>query len=342
LEGKATLNGEPLGSALQRIEDQMLRQQELIDVVLGGRMLTVDCNRSCGMFSTINCALRACQSGDVIVVRPGVYTEVVELLPHHVGVTLKGTSTESVFLSGRLIVKCDAVVSTMSIINRTDRNSPALWIEGSPHLSDVHVSSVNLSCCVVEGGAPTFTSCNMSSSMQHALWWRSPSHGTATGCSFSDCAQCCVAVERGTLLCVECDIFGSKSNGVSVRGSDEASRGSLIARGCAFHDNGLSNIEVQATGSATLQQCSSYRSEKCGLFCSGDVTVDDSKIFENRLPNIIIVHGGAGRFTRCKILCGLQHGVVVKRGGSATLASCVVSGNCLDNIAAEEGATVHL
>lgn len=339
LAGKATVDGRPIGEVVRDLEELSRQQAESVNTIMSGRLLTVDASGCCGMFSTISAALCACAPGDVLAVRPGVYKENIELTsPAHDTITIRGAGSDATFLSGRVVARCSVKMSHIAIMNRSDRDAPALRITGgAPRFERLHISSVNLSCCVVDAGTPQWVNCSMSDSQQHALWWRADGAPTtaAVGCTFTDCGQSLVQVDKGCVELRNCDIASGRGTGVSVR-----SGATLTAVGCGVHDNARSNVEFEGEG--RLEMCAIYRSGKCGVFAKGAVELHACKVFENTLPNVFVVSGGKIGLYDSKVLCGLQHGVVVKCGGAATMRGTLVTNNCLDNVAAEEGAIVDM
>lgn len=338
LEGSVTVRGVPVAEAIRLLDDKLTAQEVQAGAILEGRLLTVDPSGHCGHYRSISAALGGFRSGDCLVLRPGVYTETVELTAAHAGLTLRGAGREVTFISGRLIIRTDCSIQDISVMNRLDRDAPAVRVtHGSPVFLRTHITSVNLSCVVVDGGAPTLTDCMISGSKQHGVLWRSEnsSGGSINGCALSDCSESIVCIERGSLAIHSCDLFGSGSNGLSV-----LAKGQCSVTESALHDNQCSNVECRFGGSIRMERCSVFRSAKCGVFLCGEATIEASKIFENQLPNAFIVGGASVLMTECKLLCGLQHGIVVKRDGFLRLSNCVVSGNCLENVVIEEGAVV--
>lgn len=338
LRGTFSVAGVPISDAVQKLEAQLSTQESRTASILEGRLLTVDPSGHCGNFRTIAEALTKYRPGDSVVLRPGVFSETVEINEIHSGVTIRGSGSDVTFINGRLVLRTDALIQDLSVINRLDRDSPAVRIlSAEPHFSRVHITSVNLSCAAVDGGAPVFDECMMSGSKQHCVSWKSKGRGLLKKCTLSDCVGSVINVEQGELSLETCDLFGSDSNGLTVLAAARC-----VVTDSAVHDNRCSNIDCRAGGCVAIFRSSIFRSTKCGLFASGECTLEATKVFENQLPNVFVVSGALVSMSDCKVLCGLQHGIVVKRDGILRLSCSIVSGNCLENIIAEEGSNVFL
>jgi hypothetical protein len=338
LRGTFSVAGVSISEAVHVLETKLTVQESRTTALLEGRLLTVDPSGHCGNFRTIADALAKYRPGDLVILRPGVFTEIVEITEVHTGVVIRGSGSEATFLSGRLSFRVEATLQDLSVINRTDRDAPAVRVvSGNPKLSRVHITSINLSCVIVDGGAPVFDECMISGSKQHCILWKSTEKGTLSKCTLSDCVGSVISVEDGELSVETCDIFGSDANGLTI-----LSGARCVVVDSAVHDNRCSNVDCRASGFVEVLRSSIFRSTKCGLFVCGECTLEATKIFENQLPNVFIVGGAVVSMMDCKVLCGLQHGIVVNRDGFLRLFTSVVSGNCLENIIAEEGSNVEL
>ena len=334
VKGQHAVDGVPLQTVVKSLQQTIVSQQVVIDQFLTGSVVVVDAGGKCGMFSLVTDAVRECREGDTILLRQGVYKESINLTK--AGVVIRGSHADAVIISGNVVLGGSCTLSNVSV-QQNDGNTAALRIVGgSPGVVDCVITSQNLSCVIVESGSPKISGCTISGSLQHGISWRSSHRGCIMNSSVLRNAQGNVAIERGEVVLKDCEMSDSGANGILVKAG-----AIVVLDGCTVHDNKYSNVDVMAGGTATLKHCSVYRSDKCGLYVAGRAVIEKSKVFDNKLPNVMVLGGGEVKMSQSKFLSSLQQGVVVKKQGAVHLSQCEVKGNCLDNIAAENGATVE-
>lgn len=335
VKGQHAVDGVPLQTVVKSLQTTITAQQQIIDQFLTGSVVVVDAGGKCGMFSFIGDAVRECREGDTILLRQGVYKENIVL--SKAGVVIRGSNPNAVVVSGHVVLNGTCTLSNVTV-QQNDGNTAAVRITGgSPTVLECIITSPNLSCVIVEAGSPTLTGCTISGSLQYGICWRSATRGLIADCTVLRNAQGNVVVEHGDAYLRGCDLAESPANGLLVKTGASAE-----VDGCSMHDNKYSNMDVMPNARAVLRGCTLFRSDKCGLYCGGKATVEKSKIFDNKLPNVLVLGGAEVSVVASKLLSSLQQGLVVKRGGKASLVQCEVRGNCLDNIAAETGGVVDL
>jgi hypothetical protein len=335
LSGMLKVNGVPLDQLLDSYKEQMESQQRVIDQFLNGSTIVVDTGGKCGMFSRLQDAINACQDGDTILLRRGDYRENIR---SNRQVSIRGSSTETVNIYGTVIIGGPTRLSNVTISNSSDGNSPALRVTGSsPIVEHCHIHSQNLSCAIIDSGAPLLHTCRIFGSRQNGIFWRSEQPGGRVhNCTIIDNIQPNVVVERGSVIFEKCEVRGSKASGMLIK-----SRGAVV-QSCTVCDNLFSNIDIVPGAHAEIVDSFVFRSEKCGIYLGGSALVKSTRVFDNKLPNVFVLGGGNLRLVGSKVLSGLQQGLVVKARGIASIQQSEIRGNCLDNIAAEEGAIVEL
>jgi hypothetical protein len=335
VKGQHAVDGVPLQTVVKSLQQTITSQQSIIDQFLTGSVVVVDAGGKCGMFSLIEDAVRECREGDTILLRQGVYKECITLTK--AGVVIRGSHPDAVIISGNVVLSGTCTLSNVTV-QQNDGNTAALRIiGGSPSVLDCVITSPNLSCVIVESGTPTLSGCTISGSLQYGLCWRSATRGLIVDCNVLRNSQGNVVIEQGDALLKNCELSESPANGLLVKCAANVELDT-----CSVHDNKYSNVDVMAASRAIIRNSTIFRSEKCGLYLGGKATVEKSKIFDNKLPNVLVLGGGELSMTSTKVLSSLQQGIVVKKQGTVSLSQCEVRGNCLDNIAAETGGKVDL
>jgi hypothetical protein len=334
------IDGEPFADVVAGLRTAVAAQTEIIDRFARGSVMVVD-PTGCGQFLTIGDALERCADGDTVLLRPATYTESCVVTSKNVWIRGADSATVILDVAQGVALTLRAVGARVSnvTIRGSCRVSVAVRIEETATLEDCDVTSSNLSCVAVTGGAPLLLRCAIHGSKQCGVDWKTAVGGGAIdGCEVYGNEHPNVTVGVDAVVDIRASTLRhSKLNGIWVK------RGArCTVTGCEVHDNEYSNIDVTG-GTCAIGASDIHRSAKCGICVAdgGTVTVSAGSVHDNALPNVAVLAGSTATLTECLVRAGLTQGVVVKAGATMTIDACTIERNAGLNIAAETGGNLQ-
>ena len=333
-------NGAAGGSAVLSAEDAnaIRHSASVVERVMRGGVLVVD-HAGAGMFRDIPAALAVARSGDVVVVRPGVYRDPLVLDTD--GVELRGVSEENTVLQHdaevcTLVFRASATVRHMAIHGAGPHNSAVRFEGGDGTLANCIVTSANLSCIVVVQGAPTISRCKAHGSQQHGVCCKHHTSPIIEYCEVYGNKQPNVVVDQHAAPTIRgCTIHTSQQNGVWFRSNSGG-----VLEDSEVYANQYSNVDISAGATPVVRRNTIRGSEKCGV-CVADRAgglIEDNEIHSNMYSNIGIMSDATPTVLRNTIHSSKQHGILVKASAGGTIANNALHNNYLANIKLEQGA----
>eukprot|EP01064_Diplonema_japonicum_P011245 TRINITY_DN1850_c4_g2_i1.p1 TRINITY_DN1850_c4_g2~~TRINITY_DN1850_c4_g2_i1.p1 ORF type:complete len:369 (+),score=45.53 TRINITY_DN1850_c4_g2_i1:267-1373(+) len=331
---------EKMGERLRVVEERSAVNHEesgLIQFMMRGGVLVVDASGA-GGFRSITSALGVAKTGDLILVRPGVYSETISLTVP--GVTIRGVSKEDVVIehcddTSGLLFKSECTVECLSVNSKIPHNC-AVRFEASGVLSNCYVTSVNVSCVIVSAGSPSIQNCEITGSKQHGVSCKPATTPVITHCKIHLNKQPNIVVEKSSSPTIrQCEIYDSEQNGVWFR---DGSQG--VLSGCAVYNNKYSNIDVSSGASPVISGNDIHGSSKCGVCFADDSSgeLTGNTIHGNHYSNVGVMAGATPTITGNNIHTSKQHGVLVKSYAAGTVSENTVHSNSLEAIKVEQGA----
>jgi F-box protein 11 len=268
--------------------------------------------------TTIGEAIRAARPGDLILVRPGLYTEGVvidkplELVGHgplaDVVVQVDGAST----------LRFVANIGRVANLTLRQTGGPGTWlgveiVQGRLELEGCDISSQSLSCVGIHSGADPRLRNNRI-------------HGGK---------ECGLLIYDGGLGTLEDnDITGNGYAGVEIRGG-----GNPTLRRNHIHHNKGSGVHVSSGGLGTLEDndISSNGGPGTETAAGGDPVVRRNQIRRNKGSGVFVYDNGLGVWEDNDITDNEHTGMEIREGGDPTIRRNQINRNSYEAIWIHDG-----
>ena len=353
-DGKANSNTPAGQAALHNVEELTAKvqiQQELIDKFMNANVLVVDASGLGGARTSIQRAIEDARPNDVVLVRPGTYTEDLNLTKPKVWV--RGTDREGVVLKGRVHLNwempnnntptsrrpsatttittdkkkktkatpCGDVVA--DVVEEDPELQATRLLEDASHIIDTKHTLDNLaiSNLTIDNNSKTHPALRVACMLTPFT-----SKPRIQNCTITCSNMSCVVVESGNPSFETCSMSGSKQFGVYVRGStatpatrrdSEVSNSSIIVGGVEEGESGGGGGGDTTTTIplvVTSSPTSQQQDDTTNINHRASCRLVNCTIHNNKEPNLLVERGHV-YLSGCDVGHGDANGVLVKAGG---------------------------
>jgi serine/threonine-protein kinase len=241
-----------------------------------------------GRYRSIGEALREVEPGTRIKVRPGIYTESLEI-DKRVEIVGEGPVNQIVLQNGDancLAMKTDqATVRGLTIRGNAGLKGANLYTinigEGQLVLENCDITSDSLACVAIHGATtrPTFRNCRIHDGKSGGLFFYDNAHGLVDRCEIDGHALACVEIREGADPVLRgCRIHDGRQGGVLVHTN---ARSTL--EDCDITDNFSAGVSIRERGDPTIRNCRIRRNKTQGIavISDGSATVEDCDLTQN-------------------------------------------------------------
>lgn len=322
-----------------------------------------------GDYASISEALRAARPGARLLVRPGFYSESVNI---DKPVEIIGDGTRADIIIESMNGSCVAMrteeamvrgftLREMAGIGNMGEGFFAVDIpQGRLLLDDCDITSNSLSCVGIHNDltAPVISRCRIHTSADSGIYIFNAATGTVEDCDIYNNVNVGVAItERakpvikrctirdgrnaglvvwggGRGLVEECEIFGNAKAGVGI-----SEAGDALIRGCRIYGGDNSGVFIHDNGQAALEDCDIHHHAEAevAITLRGNATLRGCRIHEGRLSGIILRDEGRALLDECDVYGNAETGVSVQARGTAAIQSCRINRNEGVGLRVEEG-----
>ncbi|MBA3440311.1 MAG: right-handed parallel beta-helix repeat-containing protein [Pyrinomonadaceae bacterium] len=322
-----------------------------------------------GDYASIGEALRAARPGARLLVRPGFYSESVNV---DKPVEIIGDGTRADIIIESMNGSCVAMrtdeatvrgftLREMAGIGNMGEGFFAVDIpQGRLLLDDCDITSNSLSCIAVHNDStdPIIRRCRIHTSADSGIYIFNAATGTVEECDIYNNVNVGVAItERakpvikrctirdgrnagivvwsgGTGLVEECEIFGNAKAGVGI-----SEAGDALIRGCRIYGGDNSGVFIHDSGRAELEDCDihNHAEAEVAITLGGSATLRGCRIHEGRLSGIILRDQGRALLDECDVYGNAETGVSVQARGITTIQACRINRNEGVGVKVEEG-----
>jgi F-box protein 11 len=285
-----------------------------------------------GQYRTISDAIKNVPERTRILVRPGTYTESINLDKN---VEIIGDGPREQILLTNSADSCirvatySAVVRGMTIHGLADNHFAIDIPRGRFQLSDCIVTSTPFSCIGIHNSAaqPTIRNCIIRDGNQCGILIYDQGAGIIEDCEILANKLAGIEVRTGSRPQMRrCKIHDGQASGLSVHSQAEG-----IYEDCEFFANKLSGIIVKTGGNPLVRRCKLYDGQEGGIMVheQGEGTFEDCEIFGNKLSGFEVRTGGNPSVSECMIHNGQGAGIMVWKQGEGTFEDCEIFANKL-------------
>ncbi len=308
-----------------------------------------------GDHRAINDALEAAEAGDLILLRPGTYSEAIVMKKDvHVMASLAGGS----IIDQPITIACNGQLTGVTV-RASDGSSVAVTITGgSPTLTGCDVTGM-----VAVGSAAQLVlrECHIHDSAAHGVHVAEQSTCLVEKCNVQLTELCGVQVDggaRGVIMnstvayCKQngiylldgakgviegCNIFGCSFPGIAVNAADP-----VIARN-RIHHNERSGLVIagKSEDNTLVEDNNVFANGRDGIVIAKDAVclLQGNSIFDNKGAGVQIMTGASPQLVKTHIFNNKESGVLVGRGGNAHVSDCQIFANSKSGITVTKGGT---
>eukprot|EP00300_Choanocystis_sp_HF-7_P019780 c20428_g1_i2.p1 GENE.c20428_g1_i2~~c20428_g1_i2.p1 ORF type:complete len:906 (-),score=174.64 c20428_g1_i2:86-2803(-) len=305
-------------------------------------------------FSSITAALRVAQSGDKLVLSPGLYTESF-VIRKDIEIAGEGDSKEVVIESSggtTVYIQAQRAILRSLTIQQSAETGNYVCVDmsgaGEPRLENCIFSSRGSANVAVHNHCkPTITTCKFVASARHGCMWYDNGGGAIDNCSFSGYLGCAIKIRKSAWPTITNNKFdGQNSASFGIEYTAECGG---VCSGNEISQHRRAGIWLQSGASPTIMANKIFNNASAGISANDGATgtIEENDIEGNHLVGIAIktkanptikgnrINGGGagvgvsdngqGVIENNKIV-NAKPGISVKRGGAPKVRSNEIYG----------------
>eukprot|EP01105_Mastigella_eilhardi_P019647 TRINITY_DN463_c0_g2_i1.p1 TRINITY_DN463_c0_g2~~TRINITY_DN463_c0_g2_i1.p1 ORF type:complete len:605 (-),score=137.22 TRINITY_DN463_c0_g2_i1:86-1708(-) len=290
-----------------------------------------------GHFTTLSEAVGASAPGTTIVVRPGNYSEMGEVLlekPLHI-IGDDGVNVTACFV---INVRCESRQERVILENLTvtcQKNTSAVLVTGGYVYMDSCTITGGRDCFTVQGSNsfPVLTDCCIHSAERAGAVFTEHSQGELRNCKIYNNSTGVIIETESEPCFFQCNVSRC---GTGLHARDSA-RGYFSS--CTFEHNSKPGVLVTSKANPVFSHCSIGAGESNGVFVrdEGLGVFVECDIWGNALPGVATCTGGDPIVSGCTVREGRNAGVLVYDSGRGVVSGCSVRLNQMPGVEVRAG-----
>lgn len=290
-----------------------------------------------GDFLTLTDAIGRAQAGSRLLVRPGIYDEVL-VIDKSLEIIGDGALEEIIVratASSCLVMRADAAtirnLTFRGQARRGGANDDGFFAVDIPRgrllLDGCDISSDSLACVAIHNptAAPVIRNCRIHHGGDSGVYAFDGAGGLIEGCNIYENTNVGVAITGGAKTGIlNCHVHHGGDAGIVVW--DGAAN---LIEGCDIYENKRANVGISDAGTTTLRRCRIHDGQNTGVFThrDGRAIIEECNIYRHTEPEVAVTGGGEVSLHNCQIHDGQSHGVFIDDLGRALLEVCDVFSN---------------